>query len=95
MPKSAVEEMVSVPHSLQLTERKMLDVRGVTEIRSSDEEHILFETALGNLLISGKDLHVKSLLPEKNEAHVEGDIQSLMYSKGKTKHLRRLGDIFR
>lgn len=95
MSKSPLEESAYMPHSLHLQERKTLDVRGVTEIISFDNETIHLRTSEGDLIVSGKSLRVKSLLPDKSEAHVEGEIHSIAYSKGKSKASRRLSDIFR
>ena len=73
------------PHSLILEERRRLNVSGVSEVLSFDEEQVVMETALGQLTVEGEGLHVEKLSLDVGELTLEGNIQSLCYSR-ETKH---------
>ena len=69
------------PHSLVLEERRRLNVSGVSEVLSFDEEQVVMETALGQLTVEGEGLHVEKLSLDAGELTLEGNIQSLSYSR--------------
>ena len=66
-------------HSLKLKDRRIGTVTGVQDIKSFDDKEILLFTKAGKLLIKGEQLHVKGLDLEKEEALIEGKINSLSY----------------
>ena len=70
-----------MPHKLTLNERKQLTVSGVTEIVSFDETAVIAHTGLGTLVVQGKDLQLKTLLPEGGQVMVEGHICALIYEE--------------
>ena len=70
-----------MPHKLTLNERKQLTVSGVTEIVSFDETAVIARTGLGTLVVQGKDLQLKTLLPEGGQVMVEGHICALIYEE--------------
>ena len=73
------EQLIHLPHKLTLNERKGLTVTGVTEIVNFDENTVIAHTELGTLAVQGKDLHLKTLLPEGGQVIVEGRIDALVY----------------
>ena len=73
------EEKLQLPHKLTLNERKNLTMTGVTEVISFDENAVVLRTGLGTLAVQGKDLHLKTLLPEGGQVIVEGTIDALVY----------------
>lgn len=74
------------PHSLVLEERRRLNVSGVSEVLSFDEEQVVMDTSLGLLTVEGEGLHVEKLTLDAGELTLEGSIQSLSYSReGKRK----------
>ena len=75
------EQKRSLPHKLTLNERKSLTVSGVTEVVSFDETAVIAHTELGTLVVQGKDLQLKTLLPEGGQVTVEGKISSLAYEE--------------
>lgn len=75
----AVETVL--PHKLVLNERKLLTVTGVTEVVSFDDAAVIAHTELGTLVVQGKDLQLKTLLPEGGQVTVEGTIASLIYEE--------------
>lgn len=75
-----IEQSV-LPHKLVLNERKLLTVTGVTEVVSFDDTSVIAQTDLGTLVVQGKDLQLKTLLPEGGQVIVEGSIASLVYEE--------------
>jgi sporulation protein YabP len=45
-----------LPHKLQLSERNKLTMTGVTEVASFEENSVVLHTALGRLLVQGREL---------------------------------------
>lgn len=80
-----------LPHRMTMVERKSLDMTGVTEVVSFDENTVVLKTELGDLVIQGQGLQLKNLSLEGGQVAVEGTICAFMYEqsrKGGT--LRRL-----
>ncbi len=75
------EQKPILPHKLTLNERKTLTVSGVTEVVSFDETAVIAHTDLGTLVVQGKDLQLKTLLPEGGQVAVEGKISALIYEE--------------
>lgn len=71
----------TLPHKLILNERKQLTVTGVTEVVSFDDATVIAHTDLGTLVVQGKDLQLKTLLPEGGQVIVEGTISALAYEE--------------
>ncbi len=76
-----MSEQSVLPHKLVLNERKLLTVTGVTEVVSFDDAAVIAQTDLGTLVVQGKDLQLKTLLPEGGQVIVEGTISSLVYEE--------------
>lgn len=68
--------------TLILENREKLNVTGVLDVESFNEESIVAVTDLGVLMIRGSDLHINKLNLDSNELIVEGDIYSLEYNDG-------------
>lgn len=68
---------------LSLEDRKKLNLSGVLEVISFDEEKISLNTNLGNLVIKGEGLKMNKLDVQNGDVIVEGYISSMIYS-GKT-----------
>ena len=76
-----MSEMPVLPHKLTLDARKQLTVTGVTEVVSFDEGAVIARTELGTLVVQGKDLQLKTLLPEGGQVCVAGNISALIYEE--------------
>lgn len=84
------------PHTLILENRKQLSLSGVTDVDSFDEREIVLYTKLGELTITGKDLHINAVNIENGNMTVEGDIWSVQYGdRDKQNPLTLLGRLFR
>ena len=75
------EAELQLPHKLSLNERKSLTMTGVTEVVSFDENTVVLKTALGTLLVHGKDLQLKNLSPEGGQVTITGTVAALIYEE--------------
>lgn len=67
------------PHMLTIEGRDTLRITGVTDIDRFDEREILLYTSLGELTVTGRELHIGRLSLEEGELDVEGDIRGVLY----------------
>lgn len=72
-----------LPHSLQLKERRQLTMTGVSEVVSFDESTVVLQTALGTLIVQGRDLQLKTLSTEGGQVAVEGEVTALSYEESR------------
>lgn len=78
-----VEDKKSLKPKIQnliLENRERLNITGVVDVESFNDECVIVETELGVLAIRGEDLHISKLNLDSSELNVEGDILSLEYS---------------
>ena len=74
-------------HKLTMNNRNKVELTGVTEVVSFDNQLIELETIEGAVRFTGNDLHVKRLTLERGEVELEGRVQEIIYHesrKGKT-----------
>lgn len=86
-----MDNEITMPHKLTLSDRKALSMTGVTEVVSFDENAVVLKTTLGLLTIHGEGLQLKNLSLEGGQVAVEGTVAAFLYEeprKGGT--LRRL-----
>lgn len=67
------------PHEVILKGRKSLDITGVKEVESFDNEEFLLETSLGFLSVRGHNLHIKNLDVDEGIISIEGKVDDLVY----------------
>ena len=85
------EQKLSLPHKMTLNERKELTMTGVTEVVSFDDTAVVLRTCLGDLVIQGHGLQLKTLSLDGGQVAVDGQISSLLYEEPRTGGwLRRL-----
>ncbi len=84
-------------HDITIKGRKQLDITGVKQVDSFDNEEFLLETVMGYLSIKGQNLHMKNLNVEQGNVSIEGKIYDLIYvdqnQQGKSKGL--FGKLFK
>ena len=73
-----------LPHKLTLNERKSLTMTGVTEVLSFDEGGVILRTALGTLMVQGRDLKLKTLSLDGGQVAIDGVISALAYEEPKS-----------
>jgi sporulation protein YabP len=70
----------SVPdHDVVMRGRKLLDITGVKQVESFDNEEFLLETSMGFLSIKGQNLQMKNLDVDKGIVSIKGKIFDLVY----------------
>lgn len=75
---------VTVNQKLILENRGRLDISGVLDVLSFDDQVVMVETELGLLTVKGENLRINKLSIDTSEVIVEGDITSLTYSESQT-----------
>ncbi len=66
-------------HSLTLVNRNNMQLNGIKNVNTFDEDEIVLETELGYLCILGQDLHVSMLNLDEGKVALEGIINSVEY----------------
>ena len=77
------EQRMELPHKLVLNERSKLTLTGVTEVVSFEEDGVVLRTALGTLIIQGRQLQLKTLSLEGGQVEVNGSVSALIYEEPK------------
>ncbi|WP_256762278.1 sporulation protein YabP [Cohnella sp. WQ 127256] len=67
---------------VRMLNRKSLDISGVSNVESFDNEEFLLETECGFLTVRGQNLHMKNLNLDQGLVSIEGTIHSLAYLDG-------------
>ena len=70
----------SQPHNVIMENRRELRISGVKDIDSFSETKIVLNTIMGELVVRGRDLHVRALEAETGDLSMLGDIKSLCFS---------------
>lgn len=67
--------------NLILENRNKLNISGVLDVLSFDDQIVIVETDLGLLTVKGDNLKINKLSIDTSEVIVEGEIISLSYSQ--------------
>ena len=76
---------------IELTNREKLQISGVLNVASFDEEEIFLETNLGLLKIKGEGLHITNLNLDGGSLEVDGFVHVLEFMEDKGAKLRSKG----
>ena len=71
----------TIPHNLTLQNRNKLTLTGVSEVVSFDDTAVLMRTPLGELLVQGQQLQLKTLTLDGGNVAVEGQIAAISYEE--------------
>lgn len=66
-------------HSLKINNRKSVEISGVKEVDSFDNEEFLLETVMGYLIVRGQNLQLKNLDVGDGLVSIKGKIYELSY----------------
>lgn len=66
-------------HHLAIQARQSIEMTGITDVISFDEQTVILDTVCGNLNIDGDGLHVHILNLEEGVVMVSGRIDALTY----------------
>ena len=81
----------NIMQNLLLENRNKLNISGVLDVLSFDDQIVIVETELGLLTVKWDNLRINKLSIDTSEVIVEGDIISLIYSQ---KELDKKGEGF-
>lgn len=68
------------PQNLILENREKLNISGVLEVGSFNEEYVMMLTELGELIVHGYNLKINKLNIDASEVLIEGNIQCCEYT---------------
>jgi len=71
----------NVIQNLILENREKLNISGVLDVLSFDDQIVVVETELGLLTVKGENLRINKLSIDTSEVIVEGEIYNLSYSE--------------
>ena len=71
-------------HKLTLSQGEKLTVTGVGEILQFEPESAVMFTPLGDLLVQGRQLQLKTLTPEDGQVTITGQITDVGYLRQKS-----------
>lgn len=66
-------------HTVKVNNRKNLEITGVKEVDSFDNEEFLLETIMGYLIIRGQNLQLKNLDVHEGLVTIKGKVYELSY----------------
>ena len=66
-------------HDVMMRGRKLLDITGVKQVESFDNEEFLLETVMGFLSVRGQNLQMKNLDVDKGIVSIKGKVFDLVY----------------
>ncbi|MET3700070.1 sporulation protein YabP [Bacillus oleivorans] len=66
-------------HEVIMRGRRVLDITGVKQVESFDNEEFLLETSMGFLSIRGQNLQMKNLDVDKGIVSIKGKVFDLEY----------------
>lgn len=89
------ENKIKMPHNVMLEDRKKLNISGVCDVDSFDEETITVYTQMGELTVRGSDLHINKLSVETGELLIEGSIYAVVYTDDGPKKEGFFSKVFR
>jgi len=69
-----------VQHRVSMENRRALEITGVTDIDSFDEQTVAVFTDVGELVVRGSSLHISRIDVESGNLSLEGEIDSLEYT---------------
>ncbi|MBR5410793.1 MAG: sporulation protein YabP [Clostridia bacterium] len=82
------------PHTLFIDNRTKLDLTGVTDAASFDDENLLIETTAGRMSLKGENLQITKLSLDTGEMRVEGTVNEIRYSAPSVKTGGFFGKVF-
>ncbi|MBS4210811.1 sporulation protein YabP [Bacillus sp. FJAT-50079] len=66
-------------HDIVMRGRRVIDITGVKQVESFDNEEFLLETTMGFLAIRGQNLQMKNLDVDKGVVSIKGRVYDLVY----------------
>ncbi|GAA0609106.1 sporulation protein YabP [Virgibacillus siamensis] len=77
--KEPVQRVQQQDHAVKIDNRKNMEITGVKEVDSFDNEEFLLETVMGYLIVRGHNLQLKNLDVGDGNVIIKGKIYELSY----------------
>ena len=79
--RKTMSSMTNVIQNIVLENREKLNISGVLDVLSFDDQIVILETELGLLTVKGENLRINKLSLDTSEVTVDGEIFQLAYSE--------------
>lgn len=79
--RKGMQNMTNVIQNIVLENREKLNISGVLDVLSFDDQIVILETELGLLTVKGENLRINKLSLDTSEVTVDGEISQLAYSE--------------
>lgn len=86
---------IRTAHNLILKERKLLNISGILDVGSFDDNEVVVYTDLGELTIKGENLHINKINLDDGNLELDGEVFLLEYAEDKPTGKSFLSKIFR
>ena len=74
-----MEESINTVQNVIVENRKKINLSGVKEVESFDDETILLETTLGRMTIKGEGLHIENFNMQTGDLTANGKLHAVVY----------------
>lgn len=74
-----MEKGIEMNHAVITQGREKLNISGVKDVLSFDEETFLLDTVAGRMTVKGENLHILSFHTESGDLSAEGRIHAFAY----------------
>lgn len=79
--RKSMSSMTNVIQNIVLENREKLNISGVLDVLSFDDQIVILETELGLLTVKGENLRINKLSLDTSEVTIDGTIYQLAYSE--------------
>ena len=79
--RKSMSSMTNVIQNIVLENREKLNITGVLDVLSFDDQIVILETELGLLTVKGENLRINKLSLDTSEVTIDGAIYQLAYSE--------------
>lgn len=79
--RRTMSSITNIIQNIVLENREKLNITGVLDVLSFDDQIVILETELGLLTIKGENLRINKLSLDTSEVTIEGEISQLAYSE--------------
>lgn len=79
MSENIKREIQAAEHGFSVRARAHVEIRGMTEVLSFDENSVSLATTSGDMMIEGSDLRVNVLDVKEGTVSVDGHVDSIYY----------------
>ena len=74
-----MEENLNTVQNVIIESRKRLNISGVKDVTSFDDETILLDTVFGRMTIKGENIRIESFNPTTGDIVANGKIHAVVY----------------